>query len=144
MLEAGTRILLEPELEDLKKPKFDFNSNFDFMVFDEKFDFFMARSIWTHASKQQIQAMLDGFVSTANPDGIFITSYIGAKLFKRDYKGTNWVGKSHESNAPGIVNHSLGWIRNECAKRGMYVNEIKGKEYNFGNQAWIRISHKTT
>ena len=32
MLEAGTRILLEPELEDLKKPKFDFNSNFDFMV----------------------------------------------------------------------------------------------------------------
>ena len=88
MLEAGIRILLEPGLSDLKKPMFDHNTDFDFMIFKEKFDFFVARSIWTHASKQQIQTMLDGFVSTANTEGIFLTSYLKPTLFKKDYKGT--------------------------------------------------------
>src|SRR5262245_38683866 len=60
MLDAGIRILLEPGLADLKKPRFDHNADFDFTVFKEKFDFLVARSIWSHASKQQIQTMLDG------------------------------------------------------------------------------------
>ena len=144
MCEAGTRILLEPGLVDLKKPRFDHNSNFDFSIFEEKFDFFVARSIWSHASKQQIQIMLDGFISTSNTDGLFITSYIRPTLFKPDYKGTKWVGRSHESDTSGLVRHSLGWIQTECAKRGLVVKEIKGKAYNFSKQIWLRINHKAT
>jgi hypothetical protein len=142
ILTAGLRILLEPGLADLKKPGFDHNADFDFTVFEERFDFFVARSIWTHTSKQQIQAMLDGFVSTASTEGVFITSYIRATLFKRGYKGTKWIGRSHESDTPGIIRHSLGWIQAECAKRGLVVNEIKEKAYNFGNQTWLRIKYK--
>jgi SAM-dependent methyltransferase len=139
MLDAGMRILLEPELLDLKTPRFDPNSNFDFSIFEVKFDYLVARSIWTHASKQQIQTMLDGFVGSGNTNGIFITSYIRPTLFKRDYKTTQWIGRSHESDRPGIVRHSLNWIQTECTKRGLTVNEIKEQEYNFGNQTWIKI-----
>lgn len=142
-LDAGIRILMEPELSDLKKPRFDHNADFDFKIFDERFDFIVARSIWTHASKLQIQTMLDGFVNTANSEGVFITSYIKTTLFKRVYKGTKWVGRSHESDTPGIIHHSLGWIQTECAKRGLVAEEIKEKAYNFGNQTWISIKQKT-
>lgn len=144
MLEAGCRILLEPGLADLKKPRFDHNADFDFTVFGETFDFFVARSVWTHASKQQIQAMLDGFVSTSNSGGIFLTSYVKPTIFKKEYMGTEWVGRSHESTTPGIVRHSLGWIQAECAKRELIAEEIKGKAYNFGGQTWLRIKHKAT
>jgi cyclopropane fatty-acyl-phospholipid synthase-like methyltransferase len=142
MLEAGIRILLEPGLADLKKPSFDYNTDFDFTVFKEKFDFLVARSIWTHASKQQIQTMLDGFATVANAGGVFLTSYIPATLFKRDYKGDKWVGKSHQSDAPGLVTHSLSWIQTECVKRGLVGEEIKEKTFNFGDQTWIKITRK--
>jgi hypothetical protein len=131
-------------LADLKKPRFDHNADFDFAIFEERFDFFVARSIWTHASKQQIQTMLDGFVSTANNEGIFLTSYLKPTLFKKDYKGTEWIGRSHESDTPGIVRHSFGWIQTECTNRGLVAEEIKEKAYNFGNQTWIRIKHRAT
>ena len=117
MLEAGNRILLEPGLADLKEPQFDHNEDFDFTVFGEKFDSFVARSIWTHAPKQQIQTMLDGFISTANSGGIFLTSYVKPTTFNKDYIGTKWVGKSHESNTPGIVHHSFGWIQKRVCKK---------------------------
>jgi len=144
MLEAGNRIILEPGLADLKKPMFDHNPDFNFMIFGEKFDVFVARSIWTHASKQQIQTMLDGFVSTANSGGIFLTSYLKPTFFKKDYMGGSWIGRSHESETPGLVRHSFGWIQGECAKRGLVAEEIKEKAYNFGDQTWIRVKHNTT
>lgn len=144
MLEAGSRILLEPGLADLKRPQFDHNSDFDFTVFGKKFDYFAARSVWTHASKQQIQTMLDGFDGTANNGGIFLTSYKKPTKSKKEYMGTEWIGRSHASDKPGIVRHSFGWIQTECSKRGLVAEEIKDNAYNFGSQTWIRIRHKAT
>ena len=53
-LAMGTQTILEPEILNSKRPRFDGNANFDASVFGEKFDFFLAYSIWTHACKQQI------------------------------------------------------------------------------------------
>lgn len=151
MLAAGINTLLEPGLMDSKKPKFDNNASFDFSVFSERFDFFVARSIWTHASKDQIGIMLDGFARYSKPGGAFITSYVEpslSRLIRRrpralDYKGEEWVGRSHESNESGIVRHRLSWIRWECRRRDLSVEEIKGKAYNFGGQRWLRIKSLT-
>lgn len=74
MLEAGIENLLEPGLLETKKPRFDYNTNFDSSSFGERFDFFLARSIWTHASKSQIQQMLDSFVRDPTDNGLFLTS----------------------------------------------------------------------
>src|SRR5450432_2192284 len=74
MLQAGLEYCLTPELLALKRPRFDSNDRFDFSVFETKFDAVVARSIWSHASKEQIRVMLDYFCSYSNPDAFFLTS----------------------------------------------------------------------
>lgn len=137
MLNVGKRVMLGEELLEEKKPSFDHNSDFDFSVFNSKFDFVVARSIWSHTSKSQIQKMLDSFVDNSNPDGVFLTSYLRPFSSKDDYKGSDWVGKSHESNEVGIVFHSFSWIESECQKRNLKVQELK---FDFYSQIWLHIS----
>jgi hypothetical protein len=144
MLDAGLRLLLEPGLADAKRPRFDSNADFNFKVFDEKFDFFVARSIWSHASMPQIEAMLDGFVETAAPRAVFLTSYLRATWLKRAYRGTRWVGRSHESAAPGVIRHRFSRIQAECARRRLEVSELNDPACNFGDQTWLRIKRRPT
>ena len=59
-VELGLTYLLEPGLAETKRPRFDRNPHFDSSVFGEKFDFFLARAIWTHAAKPQIYYALEG------------------------------------------------------------------------------------
>jgi hypothetical protein len=143
LLNAGLAHVLEPGLVDSKQPKFNHNAEFDFRPFGETFDFFLARSIWTHAAKNQIQMMLDGFLATADSGGQFFTSYYRTSPQKPDYKGTKWLGRSHESDEAGVVAHSLEWIQTECASRGLTAVEIGEKAAQFGNQTWLRIRRKT-
>jgi hypothetical protein len=142
MLDAGVGILLEPGLMELKRPRFDHNSDFDFKVFNQRFDFMVALSIWTHTSRSQIQAMLDGFASTSNENGVFITSYYPATLFKPGYTGGESVGSCFQSKKRGFVRHSFKWIRAECSQRGLEAQEIKEKAFKYWDQTWIRIKHK--
>lgn len=139
MLEAGLRHILEPDLLDLKAPRFDHNSDFDAGVFEEQFDFMLARSIWTHASKRQIEQMLDTFVETA-PDGKFLTSYLPARLGRKDYQGTEWVGRSHEGDDPGLVAHHRRWVRQACARRGLRVRELASRRMN--SQRWLLLERR--
>jgi hypothetical protein len=139
-LDAGKNLILEPETLQAKKPRFDTNANFDTSVFGTKFDFFLAYSIWTHASKPQIETMLDNFLRDSAPEAVFLTSVLPAGWRGRDYRGTKWFGTSHESEAPGCIHHSLRWIRNECRRRGLYVR-VLGRER--GGQSWLHISRSS-
>ena len=77
-LEIGIHSILEPEILEVKSPRFDTNPRFDTSVFGEKFDFFLAYSVWTHASKLEIQSILDSFLHDSKEDGVFLTSYLPA------------------------------------------------------------------
>jgi hypothetical protein len=136
-LETGVSTILEPELLREKRPRFDTNSAFDTAVFGTKFDFFLAYSIWTHASKQQIAVMLDNFVRDSTPGAVFLTSIIPAGWRKPDYRGERWVGTSHESDAPGCIYHSLKWISDECRRRQLRLVRL-GRERD--GQTWLSIS----
>jgi SAM-dependent methyltransferase len=138
MLEAGLEHLLEKDTLEAKKPRFDHNTRFDASVFGEQFDFFLARSVWTHAAKGHIRTMLDNFQRYATPRGVFLTSYLPAGWFKRpDYQGDSWVGRSHDSNSAGVVYHSWAWIQKECRQRDLDVAEIKEDAYR---QIWLQIT----
>ena len=78
MLNVGLRELVEPEVVERAEARFSANDDFDFSVFGETFDFVIARSIWTHASRAQISAMLASFAATAAPNGVFLASYYPA------------------------------------------------------------------
>jgi hypothetical protein len=77
-LEIGIHGILDAGTLERKQPRFDGNSTFDTSVFADKFDFFLAYSIWTHASKKQIQTMLDGFLRDSTEKGKFLTTYLPA------------------------------------------------------------------
>jgi SAM-dependent methyltransferase len=78
MVETGLHDLIEPEIVARAQPRFSSNDDFDFSVFDERFDFVYARSIWTHASKPQISSMLSSFAANTSPGAVFLASYYPA------------------------------------------------------------------
>lgn len=137
-LNAGMRAILEPEMLELKRPRFDSNPNFDTSVFGERFDFFLAYSIWTHASKPQIQTMLDAFLRDAHEEGVFLSSYLPATWRHPDYQGAQWHGTSHESDVPGCIHHSYQWIKAECERRGLMAAKL-GRDKTHG-QSWLTIT----
>lgn len=137
MLEIGKLKLLDIELLALKCPKFDNNIRFDFSVFNEKFDYIIARSIWTHSSKKQIQKMLDEFIENSTKNGMFLSSYLNAINDEQDYQGDDWVGKSHASDTAGLVYHKFTWLQAECNKRNLNIKELK---FDYVNQIWLLIS----
>lgn len=136
-LAAGRSSIIEPDLEPTKRPRFDNNANFDTSVFGVKFDYFLAYSIWTHASKPQIEKMLDHFLRDTNPGAMFLTSIFPAGWRHKDYRKSRWFGTSHESSAPGCIGHSQRWIRSECSRRGLTMRRL-GRERD--GQTWLQIS----
>ena len=77
-VEYGLRYLFAPGEVALKQPRFDDNADFDSSVFDVKFDYFLAGSIWTHACKRQVDATLDSFIRDSKPASLFLASYLPA------------------------------------------------------------------
>jgi len=145
MLQKGIDCVLGPDLLAEKAPRFDTNDRFDFSVFNEEFDVVIARSIWSHASKAQVQIMLDSFLANSSAEAFFLTSYYPTSLWawrKWDYKGSGWRGKSHQSSSPDQVCHSFRWITEQVKARGMFIRQLPDLVLN--GQYWIKIarSHK--
>ncbi len=138
MLGFGRQHVAGEQLLERAQPRFDHNDRFELDVFGERFDRVLARSIWTHASREQIEAMLDGFVAVANPGAAFLTSYLPATEHHPSYQGEGWVGRSHESPVGGLVTHDLPWIEAACAERGLVVAELDEPAIN--GQVWLRVS----
>ena len=134
----GVNTILERETLEAKRPRFDTNPRFDTSVFGERFDFFLAYSVWTHASKPQIQTMLDSFLRDATDGGVFLTSYLPAGWRHPDYQGDKWNGTSHESDIPGCIYHSLRWIKAECDRRGLLTRRL-GRDKTYG-QSWLEVT----
>jgi hypothetical protein len=148
MLDAGRELILG-RLEAEKSPQFSNNEDFDFGVFGRTFDFVIAFSIWSHASKSQIETMLDQFKKTANPEGKFLASWIppgdeisdrGGGLQLPDYQGTSWVGRSHKSDQPGMVAHSRSWLTHAVVSRGLSLKFFEG--FTTLRQSWLVISRQ--
>ena len=140
-LEIGIHGILDAGTSERKRPRFDGNSTFDTSVFGDKFDFFLAYSIWTHASKPQIQTMLDGFLRDSTARGKFLTTYLPANWVKRDYRADQWYGTSHESDVPGCIHHSFKWIEAECEVRGLNLSKLTRDETH--RQSWLLIEKRS-
>ncbi len=138
MLQAGIETCVTPAIVAAKQPRFDNNDHFDFSVFGTNFDVFLARSIWSHASKQQIQIMLDGFARFSNPGGFLLTSYLPVNFLQPAYEGVAWVGRSHQGDKAGMVRHSRRWLEGECIRRGLALQQLREKP--FAGQYWVKIT----
>jgi hypothetical protein len=138
-LRTGLDRILEADTLSAKRPRFATTAEFDTSVFGETFDYFLAYSIWTHASKRQIETMLDAFVRDSTEEGVFLASVLPARAWQRDYRGERWLGTSHESSSPGCIRHRLSWIRRACRRRHLFVQSL-GREVD--GQTWLYISRQ--
>ena len=109
--------------------------NDDFLFPDVAFDFVVARSVWTHASKGQISTMISEFASKSAPGAAFLASMRPAQDEDEDYTGDAWVGKGVGSDEPGMVRHSFSWLESECARYGLTLKD-KGE---FNRQTWVLL-----
>lgn len=130
MFNKGVSYILEPELIESKQARFDHNDQYDFSMFNTKFDYMFSQSIWTHAGKKDIEKMLDGFVKYGTEKARYLTTIKLPDLFHRDYKDDEWVGGSHKSDESGTVRHSFSWIKSACEKRDLKVKRLKGEKIN--------------
>jgi hypothetical protein len=135
-VEHGLAHLFTPEELSAKRPRFDYNADFDASRFGVLFDFLLAGSLWTHASKGQIAGSLDCFLRHSSATGVFLASYLPAQLAADDYQGDRWVGTSNESATPGVIRHAIGWITDHCQQRGLAVKQLGPA---FDDQLWLRI-----
>lgn len=134
MLDAGRELILGP-LESEKRPRFRHHDDFDFGVFETTFDFVVAFSIWSHASKAQIGTMLDQFRRTSQAGSKLISSWIPPRPGLPDYRGDGWVGRSHTSSRRGVVAHSREWLADAVSSRGLAVSFFEG--FTTLGQHWL-------
>lgn len=139
MLAAGLAHIVEPDVLERSAPQFDHGDRFDFSVLGTSFDFVIARSIWTHAAKSQIKAMLESFASVATPNGVFLTSVLPVSDERPDYVGDAWVGRSHQSDAGGTVAHSMEWIEDAASKHGL---DVQRTGPDVLRQQWLAIRRR--
>jgi len=146
MVERGLRDYLDPAVVALREPRFSFNDQFDLSEFDTEFTHMLLRSVWTHATKPQIEQCLDAFAKWATPDGVMLASRrrIGVSLkplqIRLDYKGSEWMGRSHQSDVPGRVAHSMRWIRSSCEARGLQLSRVRRPA--LGHQHWVAVRRR--
>ncbi len=119
--------MVEEEVLDRAKPHFSENEDFDFSVFGEQFDFVFASSIWTHASQEQIRAMLSSFAACATSDGVFLTSYHPVSL----------VWKQLSIRYPRVA-HQLA-IRVPLTELSPYIAQLPSK--GPAGDSWAGRSH---
>jgi hypothetical protein len=142
MLERGLREFVPDRMLEFKRPRFDHNDRFDLGVFGVRFSHVVARSIWTHASKPQIEAMLDGFAAHGTDDAVMLASFFPAGESKKseDYLGVEWVGRSHLSEAKGTVGHSWEWIAESCRRRSLVAGRVDRPPLQEGGQIWCAVT----
>lgn len=86
LIEQALDSELGRDIVAIKQPQFAHVGDFS-VPFDESFDFVIAQSIFSHASRDQIATALANFGGVLKPGGIVLATFIeGAE----DYAGSEW------------------------------------------------------
>ncbi len=141
LVAAGQQYLVDEELLARKRPQFYHGTDFRLSAFDREVDFVIARSIWSHASRDMIRTTLDEFCKVAKPDAVLLASFYEAALrprYRWPYYGKKWL-YPHITKR-GASYHFPGFLRRECHKRGLELTLLD--EEKLGRQTWARITRR--
>ena len=113
----------------LKKPVFSDDSNFTLSTFGRKFDFILAQSIFSHASKAQIRRCLSEAKKVMKPESIFAATFVEGD---EDYEGDEWV-------YPGEVSYTFDTMRSLAEEQGFACVKLDWPHAYM--QQWVAIVH---
>ena len=129
LIEDGIKHELGNEIISIKSPKFYNSSDFEFQSFNEKFDFLIAQSIFSHASSYQIIKCLKEAKSVMKKEALFLATFV---LGKDNYSGTEWV-------YPGCVTYKHNYVLKLIKEQKLEAIKIKWLHPN--EQTWYVIFH---
>lgn len=116
LIEAGKKEVGD-NLLNIKSPYFIINDDFNFKDFDNiKFDYALAKSVFTHLTKDKIKQCLDNLRLVLKKNGAFYTS-----IFEGDSSGN--LKESHDNkrfnySIEEIKELALGWNIESLGNRG--------------------------
>lgn len=128
LVEEGIKHHLGNDIMKLKNPRFLYVDNFAFDNFDQKFDFLIANSIFSHAFPKQIEQCLMKAKKVMHNDSIFVASFM---------KGVTNLFENYWCY-PGLWQYTVQHIHDMVLKSGLYCKEL---QWSYpGVQTWFAIS----
>lgn len=122
--ELGGSILI------VKAPQFVYSEMFDLSFGDVTFDYVLAQSIFSHASKRQIKKCLSEVRRVLAPGGKFIFTYFRGDA---DYEGDTWAQQPD-------ARYTERWMRQVVKEHGLSYERLD-YEHPSG-QTWVLTEHR--
>jgi tetratricopeptide (TPR) repeat protein/SAM-dependent methyltransferase len=114
---------------DIKKPKFDHNSDFNTQVFNTQFDFIIAQSIFSHTGEDLIKIAFNNIQRSLTDDGIALVTFIKGE---QNFAGNGWI-------YPDCVEFTESTILTFIEACGLHVKELP---WFHPRQTWFVVSKK--
>jgi SAM-dependent methyltransferase len=128
LIEEGIQNHLGSDIVHVKQPTFSNDHNFTLSIFNRKFDFILAQSIFSHASENQIRRCLSEAKKVMRKDSIFAASFVKGT---DNYKGDKWV-------YPGCVYYTAKHIKNIVREHDLFCKFI---DWYHPSQQWMLIAN---
>ncbi|HVU21330.1 MAG TPA: class I SAM-dependent methyltransferase [Rhizomicrobium sp.] len=132
-VQVGLKHAIGDKVANAKRPRFDYNMEFDFSVFGIKFDYIVARSIFSHTSPEQVCKVLDSFRDNSSETGVMLVSYRPLKKAELGEKVVD-VNKFGEWS---WRRYGKAYLKQLAQERGLFAGNF-GKPFN--GQVWLRVS----
>lgn len=130
LVEHGIEHEVGRDLIDIKRPVFSDNNQFRLSIFDQQFDFVLAQSNFSHASRSQIASCLEEAGKVMAPGALFVATFL---MGERDYAGDAWV-------YPGCVTYTLDTMRALGKEQGLACRAIDWP--HAAQQTWLIFAHE--
>lgn len=130
LIEEGIKNELGEDIIRVKQPVFSNDKNFTLSIFNRKFDFLLAQSIFSHASQRQIRRCLSEAKKTMKPTSIFAATFVKGE---ENYRDDGWV-------YPGCVTYTLEHIIDLVEEQGLICKSLDWSHPN--QQMWIVIKRE--
>ena len=132
LLHEGFEGELGQSMKALKQPLFTFNNDFDFDFFgnapQDGFDYILAQSIFTHATKQQVSTCVHNAAKVMHKDSIFVATYFNAVNGAAGDDTKEWM-------YPSVVKYPYLFIKRVVEEAGLFL-QVLDKHHPVG-QTWI-------
>jgi SAM-dependent methyltransferase len=129
IIEAGVEAHLGPDGVRQKQPTFLYNADFRLSAFERRFDFILAHSIFTHASRHQIATCLAEARKVMTERSLLAATF--DESFDGDYDGNGWV-------YPGIAEYTRNCLEHLASVAGLRAHFVSAK-HPWG-QTWMVIA----
>ncbi len=126
LVKEGISKQLGQDMIDLKRPSFVFDDNFSLTRFEQKFDFLLAHSIFSHATQAQVRRCMEEAAKVMDDTSLFAATFVEGE---KDYTGDKWTI---------WVEYTFDFIKRTALEQGLSVRRLDWPSPDL--QQWILIT----